>query len=71
MPSLSEGSSGIIEESETSRRSNMNRSARGEKMRRKFHRCMESFLVEGGPCCYVDKSIDNIEVPLRYKHLAK
>ena len=69
--SLSEGSSGRIEESETSSRSNRRRSTRGEKIRRKFHRHMEFFLVEGGFCSYDAESIDDIEVPLRYKHLVK
>jgi hypothetical protein len=40
---------------------------RGEKVRRKFRRRMEFFLVEGGSCSYDDESIGDIEVPLRYK----
>jgi hypothetical protein len=47
------------------------RATRGEKIRRKFHRCMEFFLAEGGSCSYDAESIDDIEVPLRYKHLVK
>jgi hypothetical protein len=68
---LSEGSSGRIEESETSSRSNRRRSTRGEKIIRKFHRCMEFFLAKGGSCSYDHESIDDIEVPLRYKHIVK
>jgi hypothetical protein len=47
------------------------RETRGENIRRKFHRRMEFFLAEGGSCSYDDESIDDIEVPLRYKHLVK
>jgi hypothetical protein len=47
------------------------RATRGEKIRRKFHRRMEFFLAEGGSCSYDAESIDDIEVPLRYKHLVK
>ena len=32
---------------------------------------MECFLVKWGSCSYDDESIDDIEVPLRYKHLVK
>jgi hypothetical protein len=69
--SLSEGSSGSIEESETSSRSNRQISTRGEKIRRKFHRCMEIFLAKGGSCSYDHERIEDIEVPLRYKHIVK
>jgi hypothetical protein len=44
---------------------------KGEKVRRKFCRCMERFLAEGGSCSYDDESIGDIEVPLRYKNLVK
>jgi hypothetical protein len=49
--------------------SNMERSTRGEKVIRKFCRCMELFLVEGGSCSYDHESIGDVKVPLRYKHL--
>jgi len=71
LSSLSEGSSGRIEESETSSRSNRQRLIGGEKIRRKFHKRMEFFLVKGGWCSYDHESIDDIEVPLRYKHIVK
>lgn len=71
LSSLSEGSLGRIEESDTSSSSNRQRSTRGEKIRRKFHRCMEFFLVKGGSCFFYHESIDDIEVPLRYKHIVK
>jgi hypothetical protein len=32
---------------------------------------MEFFLIEGGSHSYVDETIGDIEVPLRYKHLVK
>jgi hypothetical protein len=48
LSSSSEGISGIIEESETSSRSNRRRSTRGEKIRIKLHRCMGFFLAKGG-----------------------
>jgi hypothetical protein len=69
--SLIEGSSGRIEESEKSSRSNRQRSTRGEKIRIKFHRCMELFLDKGGSCSYDHERIDDIKVPLRYKHIVK
>ena len=69
--SLSEGILGRIEESETSSWSNKQRSTRGEKIKRKFHRCMEFFLVKGGSCYYDHESINDIKVPLRYNHIVK
>ena len=51
--------------------SSKERSTRGEKIKIKFHRCMEFFLAEGGSCSYDAKNIDDIEVPLRYKHTVK
>ena len=71
LSSLSEGSIGRIEENETSSRSNRRRSTRGENIRRKFCRRMEFFLVKRGSCYYDVESIDDIMVPLRYKHLVK
>jgi hypothetical protein len=70
LSSLSEGISCRIEESETST-SNRRRSTRGENIRRKFHRRMDFFLAKGGSCFYDHESIDDIEVPLRYKHIVK
>jgi len=67
----SEGISSRIEESETYSRYNRQRSTRGEKIRRKFHRRMEFFLAKGGPCSYDDESIDDLKVSLRYKNLVK
>ena len=32
---------------------------------------MEIFLAKGGSCSYDNKSIDDIEVPLRYKQIVK
>lgn len=71
LSSLSEGSSSRIEENETSSTSNRWRSTRGEKIRRKFHKRMDFFLVKGGSCSYDHESIDDIKVPLRYKHIVK
>jgi len=71
LSSLSEGSSGRIEENETSSMSNRRRSTRGEKIKRKFHKHMDFFLGKGGSCSYDHESIDDIEVPLRYKHIVK
>ena len=42
-------------------RSNRSRSTRGEKVRRKFRRCMELFLSEGGSCDYDNERIGDIE----------
>ena len=64
-------SSGRVEEIQRSSTSNRRRSTRGEKITRKFRRCMDFFLIEGGSFSYDAKSIDDIEVPLRYKHLVK
>ena len=71
LSSSSEGNSGREEESETCSMSKRGRSTRGQKIRRKFHKRMEFFLVEGGSCSYDDESIGDVEVPLRYKHLWK
>ena len=68
---LSEGSLGRLEESETSRRYTTCISTRFQKIKRKFHKCIECFLVEGGSCFYDDETIGNIEVSLMYKHLVK
>jgi hypothetical protein len=68
---LSEGNSDRIEESETSSRSNRQRSNRGEKIRRKFHRRVEFFLTRRGSCSYDHESINDIAFPLRYKHIVK
>ena len=69
LSSLSEGSSIRLDESETSNRSTRVISTRCQKIRRKLHKRMEFFLVEGGSCSYDDETIGDIEVPLRYKHL--
>ena len=71
---ISSSSEGILvrlEESETSSKSTRVISTRCQKIRRKFHKRMEFFLVEGGSCFYDDETIGDIEVPLRYKHLVK
>ena len=62
---------GRLEESETSSRSTRARSTRCQKIRRKFNKHMEFFLVGGGSCLYDDETIGDIEVPLKYKHLVK
>ena len=43
----------------------MSISNRGEKVKRKFRKCMELFLFEGGSCDY------DINFLLRYRHLFK
>ena len=59
-------------ESETSNTiSNRLRSTRGEKVRRKFPRCMDNFVSEGGSCGYDNECIGDIEFPLRYINLVK
>jgi len=69
---LSEGSLGKTERNPTTC-SIFDRRRRtiGEKVRRKFRRQMEFFLVKGGLCSYDDESIGDIEVPPRYKHRLK
>jgi hypothetical protein len=47
------------------------RATRGEKIKINFHRRMEFFLAEGGSYSYDAESINDIEVPLRYKNLVK
>jgi len=70
--SSSEESLGKIEgNATTSSRYDKQTRSRREKVRRKFCRCMELFLAEGGSCSYDDESIGDIEVPLKYKHLVK
>ena len=69
--SSSEGSSIILDESETSSRFTRVMSTRCQEIIRKFHKRMEFFLAEGGSCSYDDDIIGDIEVPLRYKHLVK
>jgi hypothetical protein len=70
LSSLIEGISRGRGESVMSNTSNRVRSTRGEKVRRKFCRRVELFLV-GGSCSYDDESISDVEVPLRYKHLVR
>ena len=71
LSSPNEGSLGRIEESETSNRSTRVISTRFQNIRRKFDKCMEIFLAKGGSCSYDDKTIGDIEIPLRYIHLVK
>ena len=71
LSSSNKGSLGRLEESETYSRSRRDISTRFQKIRIKFHKCMEFFLVEGGSCSYDDETIGNIMVPLRYRHLVK
>ena len=69
--SSSEGSSVILDESETSSRSTRVISTRCQRIKRKFHKRMELFLAEGGSCSSDDETIGHIKIPLRYKHLVK
>ena len=46
----------------------MRTSTKGEKIRRKFHKRMETFIAKGGSLSYDNDNIDVIEVRLRYKH---
>ena len=71
LSSSSEGSLGRLEESETSSRYARAISTRCQKIRRKFHKCIEFFFAEGGSCSYDDETICDIDVPLRYTHLVK
>jgi hypothetical protein len=50
---------------------NKAKSTRGENVRRKFGRCIQLFISEGGSFSYNDERIGDIKVPLRYKHLLK
>jgi hypothetical protein len=68
---LSEGIYGGNEESVTSNTSNKERSTRCGKVRIKFYRCIEFFLVDGGSCSYDNESIGDVEVLLRYKHVVR
>ena len=68
---LSEASPGIKEEIRTSSRSIMQRSTRGENIKRKSNRCFKCFLAKGVSCSYADESIGDIEILLRYKYLVK
>ena len=60
-----------VESEMSNTRSNRSRSTRGEKVRRKFRRCMELFVSEGGSCSYHNECIGDIEFPLRYRHIVK
>ena len=71
LSSSSEESLVRLDESEISSRSTRDISSRCQNIRRKFHKCMECFLDEGGSCSYDDEIIENIEVPLTYKNLVK
>jgi hypothetical protein len=51
--------------------SKMLRTTRGGNVRRKFKKCMDLFLVEGGMCSYDNEIDGDKEVPLRYKHYVK
>jgi hypothetical protein len=52
-------------------RSTGSRSTRLEKVRKRFHTRMQFFIANKGLCNYDAESIDEIEFPLRYKHLVK
>jgi len=71
LSSSSEGISGGREENVTLITYNKAISTRGEKVRKKIHRCMEFFLTEGGSHSYENERIGDIDIPLRYKHLVK
>ena len=71
LSSSTEGILGRLEKSETSSRSTRARSTRCQKIKRKFDKHMKYFLKGGGPGSYDDKTVGDIDVPLRYKHLEK
>ena len=47
------------------------RSTRGQKIRKKFDKCMQFFLANGGSCSYDDETKGDIKVPFRYTHIEK
>ena len=47
------------------------RSTRLEKVRKIFCTRMQCFIANGGSCNYDAKSIGDIELPLRYKHIVQ
>ena len=51
--------------------SNRTISTRGEKVRRKFRRCMEIFLSAEGSCDYDNERICDIDFPLKYTNIVK
>ena len=46
-------------------------SIRSEKVRKRFRRCMQYFIANGGSSNYDDKRIGDIKLPLRYRHLVQ
>ena len=60
---------GEVESDTCCTRSTGSISTRYEKVRKRFHRCMQYFIANGGSCNYDAKSIGGIEFPLRYRHL--
>jgi hypothetical protein len=69
----SEGESilGGIGETEMSPRCNRVISTKGQNFIRKFCRCVEFFLGEGGTFFYYNKTEGILNVPFRYTHLVK
>ena len=55
----------IEDKSETSSRSKIGRSTRGQNIRKKFNKHMQFFLAQRGSCSYDDETKDDIKVPLR------
>ena len=64
-----EENAGIEDKSETSSRSKIGRSTRGQKIRKKFNKQIQFFLAEGGSCSYDNETKGNREFPLRYTNL--
>ena len=62
--SLSEGNMGIDKYGETCTTSMKERQTRGQKIIRKFNKCMQFFLSQGGSCSYDDETKGDIKVPL-------
>ena len=68
---LIEGNEGMVDESSTCTMTKMGRLTIGQKIRKKFNKCMQFFLAKGGSCSYDDERQGDINVPFWYTHIEK
>ena len=71
LSTLNEGNEGMVDEISTCTTTKMERSTRGQKIRKKFNKCMQFFLAKGGSCSYDDESKGDIKIPFQYTHIEK
>ena len=71
LSTLNEGNEEMVDKSSTCSTTKIERSTRGQKIRKKFDKHMQFFLANGGSCSYDDETKGDIKVPFRYTHIEK